>query len=98
MRHLPLQLEGCGKVGQAGRGLLEECMQGAGLGVQRRTSGAGPLCSCVPCVCITLDAYPDSHRDEAVQVERGGKAGNEAAFIAEDFGLRIRIRECVSTS
>jgi hypothetical protein len=31
MRHLPRQLEGCGKVGQAGRGLLEECMQGAGL-------------------------------------------------------------------
>jgi hypothetical protein len=32
MRHLPLQLEGCGKGGQASRGLLEECMQGAGLG------------------------------------------------------------------
>ncbi len=32
MRHLPLQLEGCGKVGLAGGGLLEKCMQGAGLG------------------------------------------------------------------
>ncbi len=36
------QLEGCGKVGQAGTGLLEECMQGAGLREEASASAAPP--------------------------------------------------------